>query len=192
MSNPPRNDRLLQLLEFFYPIHYKVGMALEERLGAGRISRRQVTILWLIRSEGEQKRLLPRKRIEQLLSEWYEVSGSAITKSLRAMAQPSMALVRLAENPNSGREKYVYLTPKGQRFVAGMVDRGREFIATLARHFTPGEIEQAIAFFSKVGDVMNGGCVKRIKVRTGSTLDSICRRPGARLRRPTRPSMTGP
>ncbi|MGO9060590.1 MAG: MarR family winged helix-turn-helix transcriptional regulator [Candidatus Binataceae bacterium] len=172
MSIAPRQDLLLQLLEFFYPIHYKVGMALEDRLGAGRISRKQVTMLWLIRSEGEQGRRLSRKRIEQLLSGWFEVSSSAITKSLRTMAQPSMGLVRLVEDPHSGREKQVWLTAKGERFVASMVDRGREFIGTFARHFTADEIEQAIAFFSRVADFINGDSVKPFKARTGSAVDS--------------------
>ncbi len=183
MSIAPRGDPLLQLLEFFYPIHYKVGMALEDRLGAGRISRKQVTMLWLIRSEGEEGLRLPRKRIEQLLSDWFEVSSSAITKSLRAMAQPSMGLVRLVEDPHSGREKLVWLTAKGERFVASMVDRGREFIGTFARHFTADEIEQAIAFFSRVGDLINGDSVKPLKAYTGSLVDFTPRRPDARIRK---------
>jgi DNA-binding MarR family transcriptional regulator len=157
---------LLQLLEFFYPVHYKVGMALENRLGAGRISRKQVAMLWLIRSEGEQGRSLPRKRIEQLLSDWFEVSSSAITKSLRAMAQPSVGLVRLVEDPHSGREKQVWLTAKGERFVAGMVDRGCEFISVLAHHFSAGEIEQVIAFFSRLNDLINGARSARQPSRT--------------------------
>ena len=155
-------------------------MALEDRLGAGHISRKQVTMLWLIRSEGEQGLRLPRKRIEQLLSDWFEVSGSAITKSLRAMAQPSMGLVRLVEDPHSGREKQVWLTAKGRRFVASMVDRGREFIGIFARHFAADEIEQAITFFSKVGDLTNGESVKRVEVRTGTSIASTRRRPHGR------------
>ena len=182
MSIVHRGDSLLQLLEFFYPIHYKVGMALEDRLGAGRISRKQVTMLWLIRSEGEQGRRLPRKRIEQLLSAWFEVSSSAITKLLRAMAQPSMGLVKLVEDPHSGREKQVWLTTKGERFVARMVDRGREFIGTFAQHFTAGEIEQAIVFFSRMADLINGDSVMPNKASAGSVpVDFICRRPDLRI-----------
>jgi hypothetical protein len=36
------------------PFHYKGGMALEDALRCGQLSRKQVAILWLIRSEGEQ------------------------------------------------------------------------------------------------------------------------------------------
>jgi DNA-binding MarR family transcriptional regulator len=146
-------------------------MALEDRLGAGRISRKQVTMLWLIRSEGEQGRGLPRKRIEQLLSDWFEVSSSAVTKSLRAMARPSMGLVRLVEDPRSGREKQVWLTAKGERFVASMVDRGREFIGTFARHFSADEIEQAIGFFSRVSDLINGDSAVELSTAHASGRD---------------------
>ncbi len=153
---PPAGDQPLALLEFFYPIYYKLGRALEDRLGAGRISRKQVAMLWLIRSEGERGRCLSRKRIEQLLSDWFEISSSAVTKSLRAMAQPSVGLLRLVEDPRSAREKQVWLTPRGERFVAAMVGRGRQFIAAFARNFSAGEIEQLIGMFSRVNEQING------------------------------------
>jgi DNA-binding MarR family transcriptional regulator len=153
---PPAGDQPLALLEFFYPIYYKLGRALEDRLGAGRISRKQVAMLWLIRSEGERGRCLPRKRIEQLLSNWFEISSSAVTKSLRAMARPAVGLVRLVEDPRSAREKQVWLTAKGERFVAAMVGRGRQFIAAFARNFSAGEIEQLIGLFSRVNEQIDG------------------------------------
>jgi DNA-binding MarR family transcriptional regulator len=151
----PAGDQPMALLEFFYPIYYKLGRALEDRLGAGRISRKQVAMLWLIRSEGERGRCLSRKRIEQLLSDWFEISSSAVTKSLRAMARPSVGLVRMVEDPRSAREKQVWLTAKGERFVAAMVGRGRQFIAAFARNFSAGEIEQLIGMFSRVNEQIN-------------------------------------
>ena len=55
-----------ELLELFYPVHYKGGMALEDAMRGGRLSRKQVAILWLIRSEGGQGRRMRRKEIERL------------------------------------------------------------------------------------------------------------------------------
>ena len=42
-------DPAAELLDLFYPFHYKGGMALEDTLRCGQLSRKQVAILWLIR-----------------------------------------------------------------------------------------------------------------------------------------------
>lgn len=145
---------MLEFLEFFYPVHYRVGMALEDTLRLGKLTRKQVTILWLIRSEGEGGRQLARKRIEQLLSSWFEISSSAITKALRAMARPPLNLIQLTEDPHSGREKQVSLTRKGERFIATMVQAGRDFIEDLARSSSPEELRQGINFLRRVIDII--------------------------------------
>jgi DNA-binding MarR family transcriptional regulator len=144
----------LQLLEFFYPIHYRIGMAMEEALGDGRLTRKQVAILWLIRSEGGRQRGVPRKRIERLLSNWYEVSSPTVTRALRAMARRPLGLVRFTEHPQSAREKQVWLTARGERFLQEMVERGTEFIAGLARHFSEQELRLAITFFRRASVLM--------------------------------------
>ena len=144
----------LELLEFFYPIHYRIGMALEESLSAGTLTRKQVAILWLIRSEGGQRRAVPRKRIERLLSNWYEVSSPTVTRALRAMARRPLGLVRFTEHPQSGREKQVWLTARGERFLQEMVERGTKFVAGLAPHFSEEEIRSAIIFFRRASVLM--------------------------------------
>ncbi len=154
MDKDQNNDTVLELIEFFYPIHYKVGMALEDSLRLGKLTRKQVAILWLIRSEGAQGRQIQRKRIEQLLSGWFEISGSAITKSLRAMARPPLGLIQMAEDPRSGREKQVWLTPKGERFVQQMVARGCQFVSGLAQNFSAEEIREVIVFFRRLTEVI--------------------------------------
>jgi DNA-binding MarR family transcriptional regulator len=154
MTRAVHGDAMLEFLEFFYPIHYRVGMALEDALRLGKLTRKQVTILWLIRSEGERGRRIKRKRIEQLLSSWFEISSSAITKALRAMARPPMNLIDLTEDPHSGREKQVSLTPKGERFVHTMVETGRQFIGDVARHLSPEELRHGIDFLRRVSDII--------------------------------------
>jgi DNA-binding MarR family transcriptional regulator len=145
-----RLDPALQLLEFFYPFHYRIGMALEGTLRAGKLTRLQTAILWLIRHEGEGGRRIQRKRIERLLSDWFEVSSAAVTKSVRAMARPPLSLVQMAEDPNSGREKQVWLTRKGERFLEQMVERGRNFVAELARRGNPEDVSLAIELFRRM------------------------------------------
>jgi DNA-binding MarR family transcriptional regulator len=135
-----------ELLELFYPFHYKGGMALEDALRCGQLSRKQVAILWLIRSEGEQGRRMRRKDIERLIQTWFEVSSSAITKALRSMARPPLSLVQIVEDPQSAREKQVLLTPKGERFLGTMVGEGQKFLQTIVDQLSAEEVRNGIHF----------------------------------------------
>ena len=137
------------LLEFFYPFHYKGGMALEDALRCGQLSRKQVAILWLIRSEGEQGKRMRRKDIERSIQTWFEVSSSAITKALRSMARPPLGLVQIAEDPQSAREKQVWLTPRGERFLATMVAAGQKFEQQIVDQLTPEEVSFGIHFLQR-------------------------------------------
>ncbi|MGE0822716.1 MAG: MarR family winged helix-turn-helix transcriptional regulator [Candidatus Binatia bacterium] len=137
------------LLEFFYPMHYKGGMALEDALRCGQLSRKQVAILWLIRSEGEQGKRMRRKDIERSIQTWFEVSSSAITKALRSMARPPLSLVQLIEDPRSAREKQVLLTPKGERFLSTMVAEGLKFEQQIVDQLTPEEVRNGIHFLQR-------------------------------------------
>ncbi|MCS6924544.1 MAG: MarR family winged helix-turn-helix transcriptional regulator [Candidatus Binatia bacterium] len=142
------------LLEFFYPIHYKLGMALEDVLRRGQLTRKQVAILWLIRAEGGPERRMPRKEIERLLTTWFEISGSAITKALRAMARPPLQLVKLVEDPHSAREKLVLLTPKGEQFLLAMIEAGQQYIQQIAVHLSEADLCAGIRFLSQVTAVL--------------------------------------
>ena len=137
------------LLEFFYPFHYKGGMALEDALRCGQLSRKQVAILWLIRSEGAQGKRMRRKDIERSIQTWFEVSSPAITKALRSMARPPLSLVQITEDPQSAREKQVWLTPKGERFLAAMVAAGQKFEQQIVDQLTPEEVSFGIHFLQR-------------------------------------------
>jgi DNA-binding MarR family transcriptional regulator len=139
-----------EFLEFFYPIHYRMGMALEDALRSGLLTRKQVAILWLIRSEGEAGGRMRRKEIEQRISTWFEVSSSAITKALRAMARPQLDLLQIMEDPRSGREKLVILTPKGEQFLLTMVEQGRQFIHRIVVRLSEEGIRGGLLFLQEV------------------------------------------
>ncbi len=149
-----QTDAAAEFLEFFYPIHYKLGMTLEDALRSGTLTRKQVAILWLIRSEGKGKSMR-RKDIEQRIATWFEVSSSAITKALRAMARPPLGFVQVLEDPRSGREKLVLLTVKGERFLSTMVAEGQEFIRTILDQLTAEEIRMGSHFLSRVTQVLD-------------------------------------
>jgi DNA-binding MarR family transcriptional regulator len=134
------------LLELFYPIHYRGNMALEDVM-RGVLTRKQAAILWLIRSAGSQNgRSMRRKEVVSRLQDWFDVSSPAVTQTLRGMARPPLGLVRLVEDPDSAREKKVLLTPRGERFLSTMVERGREFLRKLAEQLPEDQLEFGIEF----------------------------------------------
>ena len=132
MSKTSRDTRANEMagafLKFFYPIHYQFGKAIEDVMRDGKLTRKQVAILWLIHSEDIQEQGIARKELQRLIESWFEISRPVMTQTLRAMARPPLSLVRLAEAPNSGREQIVSLTPRGRRRVEKMVENGQELI----------------------------------------------------------------
>lgn len=106
-----------ELMEFFYSVHYEIGTALEDVVRADVLSRQQGAILWLIRSQGDGGSRVRRKDIEANVRRWFEMTSAALSKSLRTMMRPPLELIEITEDPRSGREKLVALTPKGKAFL---------------------------------------------------------------------------
>jgi len=134
-----------QLLELFYPIHYRGNMAVEDAM-RGKLTRKEAAIIWLIRSAGEEGSEMRRKEIVARLQDWFDVSSPAVTKALRHMARPPLSLVRLVEDAGSGREKRVRLTAPGQRFVLGMIVRGQDFLLKVVEQLPDQQVREGIGF----------------------------------------------
>ena len=149
------NDAALRFLEFYYPIHYKTGVRVEDAMRGPDLGRHQVAILWLIHSEGKDGCSINRKDIERLLRAWFEISGAAITKAIRSMASAPMNLLTLQEAPHSAREKVVTLTPTGKTFVKAMIGRGDTFIQEIIAHMSDEEINQGLHFFKRVSEIVD-------------------------------------
>jgi DNA-binding MarR family transcriptional regulator len=135
------------LLRFFYPVHYQIAGAIEDVLSGGVLSRKQVVILQVIRSEGEDGRRIRRKMVEQALHAWFEITSSAISKALRAMARPPLGLIAITEDPASGRERIVTLTERGVRFLADTDARAEAYFAALLRDMPPELLAPAVDYF---------------------------------------------
>jgi DNA-binding MarR family transcriptional regulator len=134
------------LLELFYPVHYRSNMAVEEAM-RGELSRKEAAILWLIRSAGsDEGRSMRRKEIVLRLQDWFEVSSPSVTQALRRMARPPMGLLRLVEDADSAREKRVILTPKGEEFIRKMVERGRAFLQNLMQQLPEHQVSGGLEF----------------------------------------------
>jgi DNA-binding MarR family transcriptional regulator len=134
-----------ELLELFYPIHYRGNMAVEDAM-RGKLTRKEAAIIWLIRSAGEAGSEMRRKEIVARLQDWFDVSSPAVTKALRHMARPPLSLVRLVEDAASGREKRVRLTPQGQRFVLAMIARGQDFLRKVVEQLPDQQVREGIEF----------------------------------------------
>ena len=150
-----RKDAPRELLELFFPIHYTIGMTVEDTLRNDTLTRQQTIIMWLIRSKGDDGRIMRRKDIVKSMSYWFELTNSAISKSLRSLAKEPHELVEIQEDPNSGREKIIILTPKGVGFVAEMTDRAEALIKILTDKMSNDEFNEGINFFRCVSGIFD-------------------------------------
>lgn len=149
-----------ELLEILYFVHDK-GISAIGATMRGQLSRTQASILWLIRSEGEEGCSMLRKDVAKRLHNWFDLGSPAITTALQGLAESPLRLVRLIGNADSGREKKVILTAKGERFVASMAERGqrlvRELISDLEKSLSEADIaagleflRASVAFFQRI------------------------------------------
>jgi DNA-binding MarR family transcriptional regulator len=162
-ENAPRARRaaIAELMEFFYPVHYEIGTALEDVVRADVLSRQQAASLWLIRSQGKDGCRISRKEIEVNVRRWFEVTSAAVTRSLRAMMRPPLGLIDMIEDPTSGRQKLVVLTPKGQTFLDSVEEQATQVLAEAIQDVPPELIESVISYF----DLLTRG-FERCKVRS--------------------------
>lgn len=140
-------------LELFFPIHYIVGITIEDVLRSGMLSRQQTCILWLIRAQGEDGRTMRRKDIERALSAWFEITSSAVSKALRGLAREPLRMITISEDPSSGREKLVHLTAHGERFLERAIDNGNALMQWMTDQLSEEEIESGIHFLTRVSEI---------------------------------------
>lgn len=127
----------------------------------GVLTRKQVAVLWLLRVEGGGRAGVRRKDIERSVKSWFEVSSSAITKSIRKMARVPLKLVEMVESPDSGREKRVFLTPRGEAFLATMIGRGESFLQEIVEQLSGEEVARGIEFLRDAIVALEGGRTRR-------------------------------
>ncbi len=152
---PPKNkkhepDRTLhynQFLDFFYQVHYRLGMSLEAAMCGGIVSRTQAAILWILAFEFGEAAHIRRKDVELCLRDWFETSNSNVSKLLRDLAKPPLLFITQKESPHSGREKLISLTPAGHAFVRDMKLRGFQYFEEALAHMTLNQMEHGGEFF---------------------------------------------
>jgi DNA-binding MarR family transcriptional regulator len=139
-----------RFLKRFYPFHYLVGEVMEGALRGEDLTHHETVILWMIHSEGKDGLSLPRKEIERLIANWYELGSPAITKVLKRMATGVTPLITIRDNPRSAREKLVVLTRTGEEEIIRMMDRANTMIDDITVGWTNDEIEDGLHFLQRV------------------------------------------
>jgi DNA-binding MarR family transcriptional regulator len=142
-----RHSAATELIEFFYSVHYEIGTAFEDVVRADVLSRQQAAVLWLIRSQGGDGIRMRRKHIESNVRRWFEVTSAALSRSLRAMMHPPLELIEITEDPRSGREKLVALTPKGIAFLDAATTQAATMLAELLEDVPPDVLGHALTYF---------------------------------------------
>lgn len=143
----------LAYLDLFFPIHYLAGIQVEDAMKCGVLSRQQACIMWTIRTQGENGESMRRKEIERAMASWYEVTSSAISKSLRALTREPMDFLTMTEDPENGREKIVRLTPKGREFLKEMIKNGEAVMAEFVEGLRDEEIQPGITFLTRASEI---------------------------------------
>lgn len=172
MKRPEPEDLAADLMNLFLPVHYRIGVGFEETLRCGQLSRKQVAILWLMRAEGGPDGSMRRKDIERLLALWFETSSSTITRSLAALACAPLKLVRVVGDRDSGREKRVILTARGEEFLAEMANEGRVFTQKLLDRMPREEIQAMVRLMQKAIEVLEEDSTER----NSSTMKKVRRK----------------
>jgi DNA-binding MarR family transcriptional regulator len=142
-------------LDYFYPIHFSIGMKIEAGLmECGRLDRHQTVIMWILRSETVRSgdKSISRKDIVKLMTNWYDITSSSVSKALRALSKAPLHYIELEEDPHSGREKLITLTPEGQQHCNEMIASACNVIKRLTENFSDDENKMGIYMFMRMDD----------------------------------------
>ena len=142
-------------LDYFYPIHFSIGMKIEAGLmECGRLDRHQTVIMWILRSEAQRRdeSVISRKDIVKLMTNWYDITSSSVSKALRALAKEPLSYITILEDPNSGREKLIEMTPAGKQHCDEMIASACDVIKRITENFSDDENKMGIYMFSRMDE----------------------------------------
>ncbi len=140
-------------LDYFYPIHYSIGMKVEAGLMAcGRLDRHQTVIMWILRSEAQRRgeSMINRKEVVRLMTNWYDVTSSSVSKALRALSKEPLEYIHIHEHPSSGREKVIEMTDAGRQHCDEMIESACKVIRRLTDNFTEDENKMGVYMFMRM------------------------------------------
>jgi|TARA_R110000772_G_scaffold46687_6_gene106612 DNA-binding MarR family transcriptional regulator len=142
-------------LDYFYPIHFSIGMKIEAGLmECGRLDRHQTVIMWILRSESQRRDVttISRKDIVKMMTNWYDITSSSVSKALRALAKEPLSYITILEDPNSGREKLIEMTPAGKQHCDEMIASACDVIKRITANFSDDENKMGIYMFMRMDE----------------------------------------
>lgn len=86
---------------------------------------------------------MPRKRVVNLMTDWYEITNSSVSKALQALAKPPHEFIAINQDPRSGREVVISLTPRGLAHCDAMVESAASVVTKLTTGMTLEEAKTA-------------------------------------------------
>jgi hypothetical protein len=78
------------------------------------------------------------------------------------MTRAPHRLVEMVESPDSGREKRVFLTPRGEAFIETMVARGEKFLQEIVEQLPSGQVDKGIEFLRDAIAVLEKRPARRV------------------------------
>lgn len=145
-----------RLMSFFYPVHYRLGMEMEQAMCQGRVDRKQSAMLWLVYSRSDEQGWVRRKDIVRELSSWFEISEAKVSRMLRSLSSPPHDFLELAESPDSSRERILRLTGEGVQFVEVMRASAMAYLTAQVGHLSHDELDWGLAFLEKAFGLEGG------------------------------------
>lgn len=142
-------------LDYFYPIHFSIGMKIEAGLmECGRLDRHQTVIMWILRSESQRRgvTVISRKDIVKMMTNWYDITSSSVSKALRALAKEPLSYITILEDPNSGREKLIEMTPAGKQHCDEMIASACDVIKRITANFSDDENKMGVYMFMRMDE----------------------------------------
>jgi len=135
------------LLEYFYPIHFSIGMKVEEGLRTcGTLNRNQTVIMWLLFSEKKRtgKAVIARKDVVNMMTSWYDISSSGVSKAVQYLCKPPLGFIKLEKGEQSRREVVISLTKAGTKHCEKMLDSAASVVDRLSKGMTIDEAKMAV------------------------------------------------
>lgn len=138
-----------RLMRYFYPVHYQLGMEMEQAMSQGRVDRMQAAMLWLVHSKGAGE-WVPRKEVLETLSTWFELSEAKISRLMHTLSNEPFHFLLIAESPQSARQKIIKLTDDGEAFVDGMTKAAIAYLNRRLAHLSAEEQANALDFMAHI------------------------------------------
>jgi len=86
------------------------------------------------------------------MTNWYDITSSSVSKALRALAKEPLNYITILEDPNSGREKLIEMTPAGKQHCDEMIASACEVIKRINANFSEEENKMGIYMFMRMDE----------------------------------------